>query len=123
MGNNRIVWWVMGLLLLGVVMFVGYWYYKNYESEQRQERMVEANRAMYSLDPPPEFAHEFNPANTIGVYRVEQLEKESGVVELSYIWPKGRSSERVRTKINCSAWDYKMFEIGAKVPKYVTRAA
>lgn len=117
-------WLVLALGVLAVCAagFWGYWYFQRFESEKRRERLVAQSKEMFPLPPPPEFAEEYDPSVTVGVYRVEAVEA-GGMVELSYLWPSTKAGERVRALVDCGVGDYRVFEHGATVPSLVTRGA
>lgn len=123
MGKNVKVLLVLllGLLVIGGA-YLGYWYYKKNETVSRRERVVEKSRQVVGLQTPEEFTDKFDPVVTSAVYKVLGVNRESGEVELGYYWPKTKSSENVRAKINCAVWDYKIFGEETEVPKHVTRA-
>lgn len=124
MGRNSLRWLVLALVVLAAlaVGFLGYWYFQRLDSEKRRERLAAQSKEMLPLPQPPEFAEEYDPSVTVGVYRVEAVEAD-GVVELSYLWPSTKAGERVRSLVDCGVGDYRVFESGATVPSMVTRRA
>ena len=114
-------WWVVVVILVPLAVWGGYRFYWQVKYDQTVERAETAKGGSGErLGLPKELAEEFDPAETVAVFRVIGAGEESGQLKLSYVLPKTMDGKEVAPRLACQAWDYKVFEAGAKVPRYVT---
>lgn len=80
-----------------------------------------ANEAV-KMTPPEELSSGFDPSINTGVYKVISVSVDEAKVELMYEWPleQKQKQNKIAPIISCPTWDNKIFEMGARTPRYVS---
>ncbi|MFZ2199441.1 MAG: hypothetical protein WAV40_01490 [Microgenomates group bacterium] len=119
---SRLKWAVLVLFMFPVLLYLSYifyWYAKSVVGEQALKQNFEIDKSTKTLAP-DELSSQFNPSENTGVYKVQDLDLGNGRMTLIGEWPPEQRGSRINPTISCQIWDSKLFELGSKVPRFVS---
>lgn len=124
--------YLLVLVLIVPMVVVGSFYFYWYVQSGINEKVVRESRQKIPgrdevqsdseplLEPPIELSVNFDPSENAGKFSVEGVDGSSGQIKLNYIFPRVKAGESISPVITCPIWDSKVFDLGAKAPRYVT---
>ena len=126
MGKSKVIKWLALFLILPIVailFYFGWWYGRSLLAERQIKTSKQQGATDIVLSPPTELSTGFDPSVNAGVYRVAGVDQASGKVNLIYEFPKNKKGEAISPTLTCPLWDSKVFDLGAKVPRYLSSEA
>jgi hypothetical protein len=110
---------VIAVPMLAYSSYFIYWYAKSVIGERTTTNDAIANEAV-KMTPPDELGSGFDPSINTGVYKVTRVWIDEAKVELAYEWPPEQKQNKITPVISCPTWDNKIFDLGARTPRYVS---
>lgn len=116
--------WIFAVILLisicAVASYYFYWYIKLWQGEGIRKKFAELDQSTTETDPAPkQLSTEFDPAENLGVYTIVAWDDNIRQIILTYEWPSNKKNEKIYPILTCSGLS-QIFELDARVPKYVT---